>query len=336
MILFAAALWILVATAYSPLFRHWTCIGIRSQIDFSKPYKTNIGELPLVVWENPVNGALTTALNICKHMGSRLDVGKITPMGCLKCPYHGLEFSHEDRFGETVEHEGKVFWAYNPVKPTPYSVPFFRNRAYEKSFLKIDMDCSLTDSAYNTMDFRHPEFVHNKVVGFGNVIPPSNVKHWVYDLAKDRVGLSFDYASNRIMRTINDNVRSTRNYHMYMYPTFSWSKVSFEKKHLMIGVHLQPLGPKKTRWYITLCHNYYDSTLGKEFMKALAMTILNQDYMQMRDQAAESALKREVLFEHVFKDEEPILHLKRWFADYQYPDIDQCVELYKDFRGKMA
>jgi nitrite reductase/ring-hydroxylating ferredoxin subunit len=330
-VLFYSCLFQIVSvSSYSPFFNDWHCIGIKDKIDFTKPYRAAVGDLPLVVWQN-ANGLLAT-LNICKHMGSRLDVGTITDQGCLKCPYHGLEFSKEDAFGTAVEHEGKIFWAYKPEKKTPYPIPFFNRPEYETSVLEIDMDCSLTDSAYNTMDLRHPEFVHRR--GFGNTVPPTNVKHYTYPSDPKRVGLAFDYESNKIMRTINDNTRKTSNFHMYIYPTFSWSKVSFENKDLVIGVHLLPIGPKKTRWYITLCHNYYTSEIGKAFMRTLALTILGQDYSQMKHQAEESALKRAVLFDHIFKDEEPILFLKSLFSEYKYPDMEQCAELYKDFQRK--
>jgi phenylpropionate dioxygenase-like ring-hydroxylating dioxygenase large terminal subunit len=292
----------------------------------------NIGDLPLVLWKDKQN-KLISNINICKHMGSKLDNGIITENGCLKCQYHGLEFSYEDRFGETMEHEGKIFWAYKPLKPRPFNVPFFNSKHYERSFLEIDMDCSLTDSAYNTMDLRHPEYVHNKAVGFGNVIPPENVKHFIYN-DTDRIGLSFDYASNKLIRKINDDVKKTSNYHMYIFPTFSWSKVTFNNKHLIIGVNLLPLEKKKTRWYITICHNYYKSDWGKKFMQFLASVILGQDHEQMTNQYEENDLKKELLFEHIFKDEEPILALRKMFSDYKYPDINSCVELYKDFKNK--
>jgi hypothetical protein len=263
-------------------------------------------------------------------MGSTLDLGKITENGCLKCPYHGLEFSKDDAFGTTIEHEGRIFWAYRPKNRLPYCVPFFKNAKYAKSFLEIDMDSSLTDSAYNTMDLRHPEYVHSR--GFGNSVPPTNIKHYTYASDPKRVGLAFDYESNTIMRTINENTRKTSNYHMYIYPTFSWSKVTFENKHLIIGVNLLPIEPKKTRWYITLCHNYYTSEFGRLFMKGLALTILGQDESQMKKQAEESPLKRAALFGHIFKDEEPILFLKNLFLkEYRYPDIDACAELYDSF-----
>lgn len=324
------------STYNNKFFNHWQCVGIKNKMDFSKPTAVKVGELPLVLWKDG-RGELVTTLNICNHMGSRLDNGKITASGCLKCQYHGLEFSSNEKFGETVEHEGKIFWAYEPVTKTPPRIPFYNNKNYVKSFLEIDMDCSLLDSAFNTIDIRHPEFVHN--LGFGNKIPPENVKQyrWVglggvvgVGGAGDRVGLAFDYSSNRFIRSINDNVEFTRNFHMFCYPTFTWSRVSFKNNNLYIAANLLPIENKKTRWYITICHNYYTSIAGEEFMKFLASTILNQDFVQMRNQYPENELKREVMFDYTFKNEEVILWLNDIFEEhYKFPDVRDCAELYK-------
>lgn len=268
-------------------------------------------------------------------MGSSLTTGKITPQGCLKCPYHGLEYTQNDTVGQTVEHEGKIFWSYKPYRPTPHSTPYFNDPKYTTSHLQIDMDAPLIDSALNTMDIRHPEYVHS--MGFGSNTPPQNIKHSIYEnqhAHTQSVGLSFDYSSNGIMRTLNDRVKVTHNYHMYVYPTFSWSHVSFNEKSLIIGVNLLPISPNQTRWFITIAHNYYKSDLGKEFMKVLARTILNQDYIQMRKQVADSPLKRAMFFDHVFSDEEAVVDLHKMFEKYEYPDIQMAVDLYYTSKTK--
>ena len=123
---------------------------------------------------------------------------------------------------------------------------------------------------------------------------------------------------------------------MYVYPTFSWSRVSFDNNHLIIGVNLLPIGKKKTRWYVTICHNYKKSDLGKDFMKMLALTILSQDYSQLKEQNEENDLKKMLLFEHVFKNEEVILSLKSLFENYNYPSISKCVELYESYKNSKS
>lgn len=316
-------------------FNHWHCIGIKDTIDFKKPYVSNIGDLPLVTWMNPVTNKLTTMINICKHMGSKLNNAKVIDTGCLKCQYHGLEFSNLDKFGETVEHEGKIFWAYSPKNKTPYNVPFYNNKDYETSCIQIDMDGSLPDSAYNSMDLRHPEYVHGNIFGFGSSIPPVNIKQYLYSYKNkitDRVGLSFNYKSNRVISAINNNKGLSHNFHMYIYPSFSWSKVTFNNDHLIIGLNLLPLAENKTRWFVTICHNYKKSDFGKNLMKMLASTILGQDRIQMANQHKEDPLKKAMLFDYIFKDEEVIEWLHTMFQEYKYPSIEMCAELYRQAR----
>lgn len=311
-------------------FKNWHCIGIKENINFNKPYTINIGDLPLVMWKDTKNDKLMTTINICKHMGSQLGNGVITN-GCLKCQYHGLEYSKKDTFGTTIEHEGKIYWAYEPIHKTPYTIPFYNDKTFEHSFIEVDMDCSFTDSVYNTMDLRHPEYVHNKI-GFGNSIPPQHIKQYRY---KDRVGLSFDYNSNAVVQHVAKGTKTTSNYHMFINPNFGWSRVTFDKtKHIIIGINLLPISPKKTRWYITVCHNWYTSPLLKQFVKTMAMTILTQDFIQMRNQRVEDSLKKEMLFQHQFPDEEVILWIKDMLKDYEYPTIDVCSNLYKDYKSK--
>ena len=346
-------------------FSHWHCVGIKSQINFAKPLAVQVGDLPLVLWRDPQNRIYST-INICKHMGSTLDKGKITPTGCLKCPYHGLEMSKEDSFGTVVEDDGKLFWSYLPETSRPPAVPFAplpakkkpvegshnpRTSDYVTSHLVIDMDTSLPDSAYNTMDLRHPEFVHGNMFGFGSGIPPMNLQHYFYGQSQDngqgqgqctkpkhnQFGLSFNYKANVLINKINQNEGTTHNFHMYVYPTFSWSKVTVDKtKHLLIGVHLLPIGPNKTRWFITIRHNYYTSNSGQRLMQLLASTILQQDWIQMRLQSRETELKRAVTFGYTFPEEDAILLLKDWFRDYKYPAMSTCAELVRFDRAKSS
>jgi len=308
---------------YSKIFNNWFCIGIKNEIDFTKPYSINIGDLPLVVWKNSANQLVST-VNICKHMGSKLDKGTITN-GCLKCPYHGLEMSYEDRFGQTIEHEGKIFWSYKSLG-TPFKIPFYNNPNYVKSHLTFDMETSLRDSALNTMDIRHPEFVHK--TGFGSSTLPNNIKQYKYN--DFRFGLSFDYTPNKLMQQMTGQI--TNNYNMFIYPNTLWNRVSVKDKHLIISVNLLPLGIKKTRWYITLLHNYCKTDMEIHMMKMFASGILIQDYNQLSNQHIEDALKKEIVFNYKYKNEEVLHWLNDKFQEYEYPDTKMCAELYRDFK----
>ena len=69
-------------------------------------------------------------------------------------------------------------------------------------------------------------------------------------------------------------------------------------------------------------------------MKVLAKTILNQDYVQMRKQADDTPLKRAMMFDTVFRDEEAVTQLYDLFEKYQYPDIQMAADLYNDYKDQ--
>jgi hypothetical protein len=67
-------------------------------------------------------------------------------------------------------------------------------------------------------------------------------------------------------------------------------------------------------------------------MKMITQTILNQDFIQMQNQYIDNDLKNNILFNHIFDDEEPIIELRKMFKDYKYPDLNRCVKLYKKYK----
>lgn len=317
----------------NPLFNNWNCIAIKENINFNKPYVYNIGELPLVLWKDG-NGNLLSTLNICKHMGSKFDKGRLDKDGCLECPYHGLKYDKNDKLGETIEFDGKIFWSYKPKSKNPPKIPFSENKDYSKINIEIDMSGSLTDCAYNSMDLYHPEYVHNNIVGFGNRIPPKNIKSYKY-INKIMSGLSFDYYSNQLMRTINKNMTVTKNFHMYHYPSFTWSRVTFDnnKKHLIVAVNFLPLKENKTRWFVSIYHNYMKSNpIEIEFVKLMAKSILYQDSEQMKLQTEENNLKKLAMFEYIFKSDTISSKMHNLLLHYKYPTINDCCDLYNDYK----
>jgi len=317
------------------LFNSWTCVGLHRGTDWTVPQRVQIGDLPLVLWSSgpdPAKDRMFSMLNICKHMGSRLDQGTVTDDCKLKCPYHGLEFSGtKDGFGQAVVHEGKVFWSYRPTQSRPPSTPFYHHPGFVTSSFEMDMPASLTDSAYNAMDVHHPEYVHRW--GFGSSVPPTNLQHYRYtdrDGVVNRIGLAFDYVSSELMQAVNQHKEPTRNFHMYKFPSFTWSRVSLRDRHLLISLHLCPLAPDMTRWYVTLCHNYHTSSFGQETMKLMAMVILGQDHVQMHQQVAENPLKSAWTFQNVLPQEDAVWWLREMMSAYQYPDIKICEQLLRE------
>jgi phenylpropionate dioxygenase-like ring-hydroxylating dioxygenase large terminal subunit len=314
-------------------FNEWHCIDFVKNIDKSKPHAYNVGDLPLVSWFDKSGDTFST-VNICSHMGSKLDHGTVKD-GCLVCPYHGLQHDNTKAFGETMIFQDKLWWSYEPKNKRPPAVPFYNNKNFETAEMTIDMDANLLDCAYNTMDLNHPAFVHNNMLGFGSNIPPTNVNTVEY-AKDDKVGLSFTYKSNSNLAHLKRELKKSQNFHVYGYPYNTWSRVSLpNNQHLIINVDLLPLAPNKTRWFVTMKFNYWNNVLlEKALMYFAANCILYQDKHQMARQAKVSDLKDLVMFQTVLQNEEHLDKLKNMLSKYAYPDKNKVLDLYQYHKQK--
>lgn len=320
-----------------PLYRYWNCIGFANDIDsmtkyINKPYKFNVGDIPLIAWNNNYGDIIPT-LNACKHMGSKLEDGKICN-GKLYCPYHGLEYNTEDACGIIKKHDGKLWWSYNPIHQDLPTIPFNNDSTYKTTYLSIDMPESLPFCIYNSLDLNHPEYVHNGL-GFGSNIAPENYNTYLDD--SNKLGISFDYITKNSIKAINYDMKiidKTVNYNEVIYPVTSWSKVSSLNditKNIIIGVTMLPLKDNLTRWYVTLRHNYMSDIIGKKIMKYATKYILNQDKSQFKKQIKNKKLKEFISWRKRLKYENHMLPLRNYYANYKLPTIDDfIIELYKD------
>ena len=317
------------AFATTPLapFNEWHCIDFMKNIDTSKPHAYNIGALPLVSWFDK-NKEPMTAVNVCKHMGSKLDHGKIKD-GCLECPYHGLSHNTEDTFGQSMIFQDKLWWSYSPKTKYPPAIPYYNKNGFATTEIKVDIDANIIDCAYNAMDLNHPAFVHNNAFGFGSNIPPTDIKTIKYK-NPNKLGLTFVYKSNSNLIHLKRELKKSHNFHIYEFPYFTWSRVSLPtNEHLFVNVNMLPLSENKTRWLVTLKHNFWTSSIEKYFMEFAAWCILLQDKIQLSKQARDDELKKLIMYQTLFDNEEHITDMRNMMNKYKYPDQKSVIELYK-------
>lgn len=211
----------------------------------------------MVTWLGK-DGLPITTINVCRHMGSRLDEGKVV-CGALRCPYHGLKHGADKKFGETMFYQDKLWWSYAPRSPLPPSIPFYNDTSFATSHIVIDMPASVPDCIMNTMDLVHPAYVHTGIFGFGSHTGASKIKHYRFPAIgkqAERLGLSFNYHAGGILSSMNG---CTENFHMFTYPYQTWSRVSpaGNAKDLYIFVDMLPLHKDVTRLFVTVRHNYF-------------------------------------------------------------------------------
>lgn len=330
LVIFANLLVNSVPFIVSPLtpFNEWHCVEFMKNVDVTKPFAFNVGELPLVTWFK--NKEPMSTVNICSHMGSKLDHGKVLLNGCLICPYHGLSHSKNMSFGETIIFEDKLWWSYKPKKQMPPKIPLYHNKKYSSSYISVDIDTSLITSVNNLMDINHAAHVHNNMLGFGSNIPVTNVKTVEFEHDIDKYGLSFTYKTNSNLRHIKTEMTNSENFHIYEYPYFAWSRVSMpNNQNLFINVNMLPIAPNKTRWFVTVRHNFWTSYFEKYMVEIAARCILQQDKEQLSRQIEESELKQLIISEKHLKNEEHFADIHNMLLRYKYPDKDMVVDLVK-------
>lgn len=321
--LFLCILFIAEYNAFTPsILNHWNCIGFNKNIDWSKPYKFNVGDIPLVAWQT-ANGEKIASLNICQHLGSELDKGEIKD-GCLMCPYHNLPHTKNDAIGTIAEHDDKIWWSLDPVTELIPTMPFHNNDDFVTSHLQVDMDESLPFCAYNSIDLSHPEFVHS--AGFGSSEAPTEFDSFTFNNKKTdykSVGIFFKYHMKNNIKLLNMELKhnSSKNFNMFTYPSTAWSLVSLGSQKMVVGVSMLPIEKDKTRWFVTVRHNYMKNFLSKELIKHMTYYILNQDEQQFKKQAKQSDLKEAYCFKKTLVYDEPIMKLRDMFKSYKYPNI---------------
>jgi len=312
-------------------FNQWHCIDFMKNIDTTKPHSYNIGDLPLITWFDKKKAY--TTMNVCEHMGSRLDEGKVVN-GCLYCPYHGIEYNKNMTLGESVIFQDKLWWSYEPIKKKPPVVPFYDNKNYETSTITVEVDANIKDCIKNTMDINHPALIHNNFLGFGSDIPPENVKKHTYK-NKDIIGMSFNYKTYNGLTYLKKGLKKSINFHMFEYPLTSWSRVSLPGgENLFVNVNLLPLSVDKTKWIVTLKHNFWKSKIEKELLQFTAKCIIYQDQVQMKRQSRESILKNIVCDRKQLVNEEHMREIKNMTEFYKYPSTGRVVTLYNHALSK--
>lgn len=117
--------------------REWHPIGIESNIDKSKPYVYNIGKLPMILWYNNNNTPIST-INICKHLGARMDKGIINN-GCLLCVNHLTSYNETDAIGRIVSKNGLLWWSYKSYIKSPTSI-FKKDAKIHQNYIDVDVN----------------------------------------------------------------------------------------------------------------------------------------------------------------------------------------------------
>jgi phenylpropionate dioxygenase-like ring-hydroxylating dioxygenase large terminal subunit len=249
-------------------------------------------------------------------MGSKLDHGKVSN-GCLVCPYHGIHHGANDVFGKTMVFEDKLWWSYEPSTNKPSPMPYYKNKDFKTIMFTIDMDASIRDCIYNTLDMHHYGYIHNNLLGHTKLYSTE----YKFTKLPKKICMNYKY-----MTSPYDYFS---NYQIMNYPYKSTAIISlFNKERLVVDVNMLPLSSNKTKWIVTLKHNFWNSYVQKLKIELIIKYLLLQDKIQMSKQASENMLKRKMMNKYVLKNEEHFKELNKMFKNYEYPDMISVMRLY--------
>ena len=282
--------------------KEWHCINFEKNIDKTKPYKFNIGELELISWFDKNKNPLTT-INICKHMGSKLDKSKLEN-NCLVCPYHGLKYTNNDTCGNTIFYQDKLWWSYKPYKKIPYKIPLYNNKNYKSLLIEKDIEANIVDCMINILDLNYHKILLDNLF---------NIKLNINDLkivnkdSDNMIGIKFKYNNFNI-------------YYKFIYPYTAYYFININKNKFIVTINLLPLNYNKTRWFINIRHNNYKSFI----INLITKIILNENEKKLLNISKQSIIKNYISynFDTSYKF---IYNIKQKYMKYLFPD-NFCIE----------
>lgn len=136
-------------------------------------------------------GTVACVTDKCSHRGAALSKGRVRS-GCVKCPFHGLEFDHKGRCilvpanGSSsvadlsrfnVEHHvvreenGIIYFWYGEAEKVNGEPPFFPDDidgSYVFSEMEDHWNAHYSRCIENQLDVVHLPFVHHDTIGRGN------------------------------------------------------------------------------------------------------------------------------------------------------------------------
>jgi nitrite reductase/ring-hydroxylating ferredoxin subunit len=215
--------------------REWHPIGIENQIDRNKPYVFNIGKLPMVLWYD--NNSPIATLNICKHLGAKLD-NAIINNGCLHCSNHLTGYNQTDALGKVVSKNGLLWWSFKSYNKNPTSN--FKKEEKKLDIHHIDINVNLLNVIL--------EFIYsnNKIKARGR--------------------------KNKFL--FYEKLFNAEHRFYYKYPYYL--KGSINNK-INYTINFLPLEENKTRLYISIANNIDSKVFMNYFLNAKLNNLNNYD-----------------------------------------------------------
>jgi phenylpropionate dioxygenase-like ring-hydroxylating dioxygenase large terminal subunit len=163
----------------------WTPVVLAKRLRQSKPLPITLAGEKLVFFRD-AQGVPYALRDQCPHRGVALSLGRITPEGCLECPFHAWQFSgsgevrtvplnpdakRERLFAVSipVREIGGLLWAYTAPTAAPPTEPTVPDGltmpGAARTYLEVEWKTHWTRAMENMLDSPHVPFLHASTIG---------------------------------------------------------------------------------------------------------------------------------------------------------------------------
>jgi phenylpropionate dioxygenase-like ring-hydroxylating dioxygenase large terminal subunit len=234
-------------------------------------------------------GGVGALVDRCPHRGVALSLGRVTPEGCLACPFHGWEFDAAggcvhvpltpDAKRETLgavavpaREIGNLLWVFTapgataPCEPAP---PATLTRAdLARTYLDAEWKVHWTRAMENMLDSPHVPFVHRATIGRDQVRRMSRDSRMVMRWAPTDFG-------GAIGMTLDDQPEvGLLEFHK---PNMMVLKIPIPGKLFHLHAVCVPTRPGETRMIVVGARDFATSALLSPFFNRSNRKILDED-----------------------------------------------------------
>jgi len=282
-------------------FKYWHSITLESQIDKTKPYIYNIGNLPLITWFNNESKPITH-INICNHLGSKLSNGQINNNNLI-CPFHGYKYNKTNEFGTTILHENKIWWSYKPFNNYPYNIPLNNNNKYEKIEIIKLINTNFIDCILSILSINNINIISNYLFNDDN-LKNYKIKHFKYNNIKTEF-----FFHNKHYNII----------YKFLFPYTIIIIINKNKYKIIITINLLPLNENKSKIFINIKYNM--NIIYKPLLIIILYKIINNYISKLNNLEKTSYLKQIITNNN---NEELLIEIKSLFEKYLFPN-EYCI-----------
>lgn len=164
----------------------WTPVTLARRLKAGRPLPVQVaGEK--VVFFRSAEGRVSALLDRCPHRGVALSLGKVTPSGCLECPFHAWQFdgagnathvplnpdAKRERLFATAlpaREVGGLLWLYTaptdrPEPAEPVVADSLTRGDLARAAIEVEWAAHWTRAMENMLDSPHVPFVHAGTIG---------------------------------------------------------------------------------------------------------------------------------------------------------------------------